>query len=56
MARDLVVDPLDADEDENLLLERVSLEDALTRIDSGEVCDAKSIAALLMYVRHIGRS
>jgi 8-oxo-dGTP pyrophosphatase MutT (NUDIX family) len=56
VARDLLADPLEADEDENLVLERVSLDDALALIDSGEVCDAKSIAALLMYLRHIGRT
>ena len=55
-ARDLVEDPLDADEDEDLVLERVSLDDALRFVDSGEICDAKSIAALLMYLRHIGRA
>ena len=56
VARDLVEDPLDADEDENLVLERVPLDDALRFVDSGEICDAKSIAALLMYLRHIGRA
>jgi ADP-ribose pyrophosphatase len=55
-ARDLVEDPLDADDDENLVLERVRLDEALARIDSGAICDAKSIAALLMYLRHIGRT
>jgi ADP-ribose pyrophosphatase len=54
-ASDLAEDPLDADDDENLVLEWVSLDEALARIDSGEICDAKSIAALLMYLRHIGR-
>lgn len=56
VARDLVEDPLDADEDENLVLERVTLDDALAFVDSGEICDAKSIAALLMYLRHIERA
>lgn len=56
VARDLVEDPLNADEDEDLVLERVSLDDALRFVDSGEICDAKSIAALLMYLRHIGRA
>jgi ADP-ribose pyrophosphatase len=56
VARDLVEDPLDADEDENLVLERATLEEALGFVDSGEICDAKSIAALLMYLRHIGRA
>ncbi len=56
VARDLVEDPLDADDDEDLVLERVALEDALALVDAGEICDAKSIAALLMYLRHIGRA
>ena len=56
LAQDLVEDPLDADEDEDLVLERVSLDDALGFVDSGKICDAKSIAALLMYLRHIGRA
>jgi ADP-ribose pyrophosphatase len=56
VARDLVEDPLDADEDEDLVLERVTLEDALVLVDAGEIRDAKSIAALLMYLRHIGRA
>ena len=56
LAQDLVEDPLEADEDEDLVLERVSLDDALRFVDSGQICDAKSIAALLMYLRHIGRA
>jgi ADP-ribose pyrophosphatase len=56
VATDLVEDPLDADEDENLVLERVTLEDALAFVDAGAICDAKSIAALLMYLRHINRA
>ena len=56
LARDLRPDPLEADEDEDLVLERVSLDDALALVDSGEICDAKSVAALLMYLRHTGRA
>jgi ADP-ribose pyrophosphatase len=56
VARDLVEDPLDADDDEDLVLERVTLDDALALVDAGEICDAKSIAALLMYLRHVGRA
>jgi ADP-ribose pyrophosphatase len=55
-AHGLVEDPLDADEDEDLVLERVTLDDALALVDAGDICDAKSIAALLMYLRHIGRA
>ena len=56
VAQDLVEDPLDADEDEELVLERVTLDDALAFVDSEQICDAKSIAALLMYLRHGGRA
>lgn len=55
-ATDLVEDALEADEDEDLRLERVRLEDALALIDRGEIRDAKSIAGLLMYLRHLGRA
>lgn len=48
-ARDLVEDALDADDDEDLRLERLSLAEALSAVTAGEICDAKSIAALLMY-------
>ncbi len=56
VAEDLAEDPLAPDEDETLLLERATLDEALAFVDSGEICDAKSIAALLMYLRHIGRA
>ena len=55
-ATDLVEDALDADDDEDLVLERVALADALALVDQGEIRDAKSIAALLMYLRHTGRA
>jgi ADP-ribose pyrophosphatase len=54
-AHDLVEDALDADEDEDLVLERVTLDDALRRVDEGHIRDAKSIAALLMYLRHLDK-
>jgi ADP-ribose pyrophosphatase len=50
-AADLVEDPLDPDDDEDLRLERVPLEQALALIDRGTVRDAKSIAALMLLVR-----
>jgi ADP-ribose pyrophosphatase len=54
-ATDLVEDALPTDEDEDLVLDHVSLTDALRFVDDGIVCDAKSIAALLMYLRHTNR-
>jgi ADP-ribose pyrophosphatase len=54
-AADLVEDPLEADDDEDLRLERLTLDEALLAVDEGAICDAKSIAALLMYLRHTAR-
>jgi ADP-ribose pyrophosphatase len=50
-ATDLIEDALDADEDEDLVLERATLDEALAHVDAGRICDAKSIAGLFMYVR-----
>lgn len=54
-ATDLVEDPLAADDDEDLHVEHIPLDDALRYVTEERICDAKSIAALFMYVRHIGR-
>jgi ADP-ribose pyrophosphatase len=51
LATDLTPATLDADDDENILVERVPLEQALDLIASGEIEDVKSIAALLLAVR-----
>ncbi|HZA22158.1 MAG TPA: NUDIX hydrolase [Dehalococcoidia bacterium] len=51
LATDLTPATLDADDDENILVERVPLERALELIASGEIEDVKSIAALLLAVR-----
>lgn len=56
VAEDLAEDALDPDDDEDLRLERVSLDGALALVDREEIRDAKSIAALLMYLRHLGRT
>lgn len=55
-ARDLRDEPLAADEDEDLRLERVPIDEALALVDAGGIRDAKTIASLLMYLRHIGRA
>lgn len=54
-AEDLVEDALDADEDEDLRLERLTLDEALAAIAGEQVRDAKTMAALLMYLRWRGR-
>ena len=51
VASDLVADPLPADEEEDLRLESVTLDDALRAVDDSLIRDAKSIAALHMFVR-----
>src|SRR5207302_9828630 len=53
LAEELAEDALDSDEDEDLQLERLTLEEALAAVDREEIRDAKSIAALLMYVRAV---
>jgi 8-oxo-dGTP pyrophosphatase MutT (NUDIX family) len=54
-ATDLVEDPLDADDDEDLRLESVSVDEAIRYVGEERICDAKTIAALFMYLRHAGR-
>lgn len=48
MATDLKPDPLPTDVDEFLQVERIPLHDALRMAESGQIPDAKSLAALLM--------
>lgn len=43
IARDCTVSPLDADDDEELIVEWMPLGDAIGRVESGEIVDAKSI-------------
>ena len=38
-----------ADEDEDIELERLSADEALEAIRTGEICDAKSISGILMW-------
>jgi ADP-ribose pyrophosphatase len=47
LATGLSADPLPMDDDEFIVLERLSLDAALEAIESGEICDAKSVTALL---------
>jgi len=53
LATDLKPVERDADDDENIELVRVPLKKASELIASGEVCDAKSIAGLLMALRKV---
>jgi ADP-ribose pyrophosphatase len=48
---DLVEGRLDGDEDENIEVERLTGEEALAAIRSGEICDAKSICGIMLWLR-----
>ena len=48
LATDLNEDPLDADEDEFLNLEKVPVKKAIEMAHHGELPDAKSLAALFL--------
>ncbi len=48
IATDLQESHLEMDEDEFIEVERVSMADALTRIQKGEIADAKTISAVLL--------
>jgi ADP-ribose pyrophosphatase len=50
----LTPSPLDGDEDEDIEVERLTLQEALAAIDSGEICDGKSVVGILRYARRAG--
>lgn len=50
-ATDLTPATADADEDEDITLEPLTLDEALDRIDGGGIEDAKTIAALVLFGR-----
>jgi len=52
VASQLVESRLPADEDEFIEVDHVTLEAALSMIEQGDIKDAKTIVALLMYARH----
>jgi ADP-ribose pyrophosphatase len=53
LARDLTYDPLEADADEFLSLEKIPLMEAIQMAERGEMPDAKSLAALLLARRYL---
>ncbi len=53
LARDLVHDPLEADYDEDIEVERVAPDRAVDMILSGEIEDAKSISSILTAIRFL---
>lgn len=48
LATDLSPDPLPQDLDEDLVVERLSIEEVLNKISTGEIQDAKTLAGVLM--------
>ncbi len=52
LATDLVPSPLEAEDTEGIELTKVSPGQILSLINSGRICDAKSIAGLLIYLDH----
>jgi len=53
IATDLKHNPLDADDDEFLSVEKIPVKEAFALADRGEVLDAKSLAALLLARPHL---
>lgn len=55
LARDLQPEKLQGDEDEDIEIERISLEGSLAAIRSGEIEDAKTIAGLYLAQEHLAK-
>jgi ADP-ribose pyrophosphatase len=51
LATDLRPEHADGDEDEDITVEPLTLNESLARVDAGEIVDAKSLAALMLYMR-----
>ena len=53
LAQDLTESHLDADEDEDIVVQRMPLSQALALVDTGGIIDAKSIVGLLLASRRL---
>ena len=53
LATDLKHNPLEADDDEFLSVEKIPVDEAVQRAERGEIPDAKSLAALLLARPHL---
>jgi hypothetical protein len=53
LATDLTDDPLEADADEYLTVERLPLAEALAMAERGDLPDAKSLAAFTLALRRL---
>jgi ADP-ribose pyrophosphatase len=56
LATDLKEQFMPGDEDEEITVVPLTLEEALARVDSGEIEDAKSLSTLFLYLRKHGMS
>jgi len=54
LGEDLAPAEGEADEDEDIVVHRVALSDALVLIGTGEICDAKTVTGLLLAARRFG--
>ncbi len=52
---DLVPARLDGDDDEDIEVERATVAEALAAIESGGICDAKSVVGILRWLQSINR-
>jgi ADP-ribose pyrophosphatase len=55
LCTDLTPSSLDGDEDEDIEIERLTVAEALAAIDTGVICDAKSVIGILRWHRSINR-
>ena len=53
LAEDLIKGEFHMDADEFITIERYSLDESIVLIEKGEICDSKTIAAILAYKNHI---
>ena len=53
LAEGLEESPLDADDDEDIVVLRVTLAEAVRLVESGEIKDAKSVAGILLAARRL---
>jgi len=51
----LVPARLDGDDDEDIEVERATIDEALAAIEAGDICDAKSVAGILRWIQSINR-
>ncbi len=55
LAEELTEAPLDGDDEEDIIVRRVTLEEALRLVECGEIRDAKSVAGILLAARRLGQ-